>query len=365
MTTTPISVQDKAGSLAGFGRAVCLNVLTATALLMPMAGMAQSSFQFGVAGHAFANNADDAVLRRVLADSDGENLAFLIVNGIKASSEPCSDSLYEERRDLLQTAQHGVVVALAASDWVSCRNQSGNAAIERLNRLREILFTDEFSLGATRIPLLRQSLMPQFRSYAENARWEFGDILFATINIPVTNNHFVQEGGRNGEFEDRLIANKDWLQRLFKLAAQRRLPGIVLFCDGNPLTQPGQRPFLLHGQRDGFAEMRLRINQLAAGYHGKVLLIHGENLKSDPSANGIVWHHNLGSLGVASGWARLKVDNHSATLFALVSNSKTGKNNKNRKSAPITPQYPASHQYPASPELPQSTEQPVLPEQSQ
>jgi len=359
MTTTLTSVQGKAGILASLGRTVCMAALTMTALLNPMVSMAQSSFQFGVVGHSFASNADDAVLRRALADSDNENLAFLIVNGIKASGEPCSDSLYEERRDLLQTSQHGVVVAVAASDWVSCRNQSGNVAIERLNRLRELLFTDEFSLGATRIPLLRQSLMPQFRAYAENARWEFGDILFATINIPVTNNHFVQEGGRNGEFEDRLIANKDWLQRLFKLAAQRRLPGIVLFCDANPLAQPGQRPFLLRGQRDGFAEMRLRINQLAAGYHGKVLLVHGESLKSESSANGIVWHHNLGSLGVASGWVRLKVDNHSTALFALAGNGKNGKSTKNRKSTPIVPQYPAS------PQLPQSTEQPEPTEQSQ
>ena len=194
--------------------------------------------------------------------------------------------------------------------------------------------------------------MPQFRAYAENARWEFGDILFATINIPVTNNHFVQEGGRNGEFEDRLIANKDWLQRLFKLAAQRRLPGIVLFCDGNPLAPPGQRPFLLHGQRDGFAEIRQRINQLAAAYHGKVLLVHGESLKSEASTNGIIWHRNLGSLGVASAWVRLKVDNRSATLFSLIANGRAGKSTRVRKSMPPAQLYPPAQ------ELPQSIEQP-------
>lgn len=339
-----ICVSRQANYLSRLGNTVCITVLILAVLLTPKLGLAQTSFQFGVVGHAFANHADDAVLRRALTDSNDENLAFLVVNGIKASGEPCTDSLYEERRDLLQTAQHGVVVSLAASDWVNCRNQSGDVSIERINRLRELLFTDEFSLGEARIPLLRQSLMPQFRAYAENARWEFGNILFATINIPVTNNHFVQEGGRNGEFEDRLIANKDWLQRLFKLATQRRLPGIVLFCDGNPLAQSNQRPFLLHGQRDGFAEMRLRINQLAAGYHGKVLLIHGESLKSESSANGIVWHHNLGSLGVASGWLRLKVDNRSTALFSVAINSRAEKSTNIRKNMPLAPQSPQPQQ---------------------
>ena len=157
---------SQSGSLCRLGSVVCTTALSIMAMLTPLRCMAQSSFQFGVVGHAFSNTADDTVLRRTLADSDEENLAFLVVNGIKASGEPCIDSLYQERRDLLQTAQHGVVVALAASDWVNCHNQSGNVAIERLSRLREILFTDEFSLGATRIPLLRQSLMPQFRAYA-------------------------------------------------------------------------------------------------------------------------------------------------------------------------------------------------------
>src|SRR5450830_187085 len=290
-------------------------ILVAGLVLAP-ATLAQDSFQFGVIGHSFGANPDEEILRKALADSDADNLAFVVVNGIKANNEPCSDALYSARRDLIKQAENGVIVSLAASDWVGCRNRNVSVAIERLNRLRDLFFADEFSFGGTRLPLLRQSITPKFRSFAENARWEFGNVLFATINIPSSNNHFVQDSGRNSEFEDRLIANRDWLQRLFSQASQKKLDGIVLFSDGNPLAQPSQRPFLLRGQRDGYAEMRQRITTLAATFRGKVLVVHGENLK-DESNEHIVWRRNLGNLGVASGWSKLVVDSKVPALFLL------------------------------------------------
>jgi hypothetical protein len=283
---------------------------------------AQNSFQFGVIGHAFASGHDETILRKALADSDADNLAFVVVNGIKSAGEPCSDTLYNARRELIRQAENGIIVSLAASDWVGCRNRNNSVAIERLNRLRDLFFTDEFSFGASKIPLLRQSITPKFRSYAENARWEFGNVLFATINLPSGNNHFVQEGGRNSEVEDRLIANRDWLQRLFAQAAQKKLTGIVLFCDGDPLAQPSRRPFLLRGQRDGYAETRQRITTLAAAFKGKVLVVHSESLKDDATDH-IVWRRNLGSLGVNAGWIKLAVGSDAVNLFSLVNAGKS------------------------------------------
>jgi len=298
--------------------------LLGAALCAAPVSWAQDSFHFGVIGHSFSGNPDEGVLRRALDESDADNLAFVVVNGIKSAAEPCSDALYSARRDLLKEAENGVIVSLAASDWVGCRNKNGSVAIERLNRVRELFFPDEFSFGASKVPLFRQSVTPKFRSYTENARWEFGNVLFATVNLPAANNHFLQDGGRNSEFEDRLIANKDWLQRLFTFATQKKLAGIVLFADGNPLAQPSQRPFLLRGQRDGFAETRQRIITLAAAFKGKVLLVHGETLKDESNA-GIVWRRNLGSIGVASGWSKFSVDSGTAALFTLSNSSRATK----------------------------------------
>lgn len=303
----------RAGATAAF--------LHAVIVLATPAAIAQDSFQFGVISHAFGANAGQATLRAALIESDADNLAFVVVNGIKSASEPCSDALYSARHDLLEEAENGIIITLAASDWMMCRNRNGSLAGDRLNRLRELFFSEEFSFGASKLPLLRQSLTPKFRSYAENARWEFGKVLFATINLPSPNNHFVLDGGRNSEFEDRLIANKDWLQRLFLLATQKKLTGVVLFADGNPLALSSQRSFL-HGQRDGFAETRQRITTLAAQFHGKVLLIHGANPQSASQAS-IVWHGNLGSIAVVPGWSKFAIGDNDAWIKLVHSSQAT------------------------------------------
>lgn len=302
-------------------RLFCAVILFCCALGAGQAAQAQDSFRFGVIGHTFAGDPDGRMLHAALDASDADNLAFVVVNGIKSAGEPCTDELYSARHSLLEAAGNGVIVSLAASDWVGCRDRQGPNAMERLNRVRDLFFADEFSFGSTRLPLLRQSLTPKFRSFAENARWEIGRVLFATVHLPATNNHFLPDGGRNSEFEDRQIANRDWLNRLFSLAAHKKLQGVVLFADGNPLAQPSQRPFLLHGKRDGFAEARRLLNTLAGNFRGKVLIVHGETLKNESNAH-IIWHRNLGSIGVASGWSTIAVDSANPALFILADTAK-------------------------------------------
>lgn len=281
--------------------------------------MAQpSQFNFAVIAHA-ANGADDTALRAAIAETDADNLAFVVANGIKSNSEPCSDSLYTSRKELLNEAKNGLIVSLTASDWSECRNlKNRSAAVERLNRLRELFFTDEFSFGASKIPVIRQSGTSKFRNYAENTRWEIGTVMFATINLPANNNHYRTEAGRNSEFEDRLIANRDWLQRIFAFAARKKMAGIVLFCDGDPLAKPGLlQLFDLNRKRDGFAEVRGQINALAAKFSIKVLVIHGQEETKPATPSSIIWRDNVGDLALGGGWSKISVNSSAPALFAI------------------------------------------------
>ncbi|MEB0135176.1 hypothetical protein QN362_07515 [Actimicrobium sp. CCC2.4] len=251
----------------------------------------------------------DNALERAIADTDDDNLAFVVVNGIKAADAACSDAVYLERKILLDSAKNGVILSMAGSDWTACRNTAGQSiAMERLTRLRDLFFTGEFSFGASRIPLLRQSGTPKFRSYAENAHWEVGTIQFATINLPADNNHFLAAAGRNSEFEDRQIANHAWLQRLIANATHRKLAALVLFCDGN-LMLPKKNP----PPRDGFAQLRGQLTQLAAGYPGKVLLVHdGAGATGD-----IRWRDKVGTLAVGAAGVRLTIAPDGPALFVV------------------------------------------------
>lgn len=277
-----------------------------------------SDFAFGVIGQTIRTPNDSAPLVQAITESDADSLAFVVADGFKRADESCSDDFYQQRYNVLANAKNGLILALAAGDWSECKTGSGRVdGIERLNRLRELFFSDEFSLGASKIPLLRQSITPKFRSYVENARWEVGNIVFTAFNLPAGNNRYRTEAGRNSEFEDRAIATREWLRRTFNNAALRKSAGIVLICDGDPFVKNGQaRLFESNARRDGYAEVRQQLTTLAAKFPGKVLLIHNRTDAKMPHVDKITWRGNMGELEVDTGWVKVAVKPGSATLFA-------------------------------------------------
>jgi len=284
---------------------------------------AARGFQFGVIGHAFKGASDEAALKRAIADTAQADPAFIVATGVKAANEPCSDRLYAQRRELLNESAQPMIVSLAGSDWSACLNSAGRSnAIERLNRLRELFYGDGESLGARRIQLTRLSSTAKFRSYAENAHWEYGRVLFATVNLPANNNHYRPEAGRNSEYEDRLVANRAWLHRLFTLATRQKLQGLVLFSDGDVGLQADEGFSLLpsfQSKQDGFAEPRRQIQAMAEKFKGKVLLVDAQ--KSAAAGAGaepaIHWRGNVGHLSLGAEWAEVRVAPDAATLFTI------------------------------------------------
>jgi hypothetical protein len=271
-----------------------------------------SDFAFGVVAQPGKAPTDAAPLEQALAESDADNLAFVAVDGFKRVDEPCGDALYNQRFALLSGAKNGIVLVPAGSDWGDCRSPAGKQdSLERLQRLRELFYPDEFSMGSSKIPLIRQSITPKFRLYAENTRWEVGGVLFTSLNLPANNNRYRTDAGRNSEFEDRAVATREWLHRSFTNAKFKGMAGIVLICDGDPLTKPPKGV-----QHDGFAEVRQQLLQLAAKFPGKVLLIHNHIDNKTAPSHGIVWHGNLGDLELSGSWTKVIVKPNDPALFS-------------------------------------------------
>jgi hypothetical protein len=297
---------------------LCVSVLVFSLLTAasPLFAASSGEFGFGVIAHGFKDGADESTLRETIASTDAKNLAFVVANGIKSSKEPCGDSLYLHRKKLLSTAKNGLIVTIAGSDWIGCVSDEGQpVALERLNRLREIFFSDEYSLGESKLPISRQSGIAKFRGYGENARWEVNGVEFASINLPADNNHYLAAAGRNSEFEDRVIANRSWMQRIFRTANHRKSIGIVLFFDGDPLISRAKEQKGNDGRRDGFMEFRREVRTLASRYHGQVLLVHGST--GGDQANQIRWNANVGDLSVPRGWKRINVAPGTVAVFTL------------------------------------------------
>ena len=277
------------------------------------------AFSFAVIAPPSTAVSSETVLAEAIAQSNHDKPAFVVVNGIKANTEPCTDSLYQNRKSLLAEAKSSVVVSIAASDWVGCKNAKDKPSeIGRLNRLRELFFADNISMGSNKMPLARQSDTAKFRSYPENAHWQVADVLFATINLPSDNNHYLPEAGRNSEFEDRAIANRDWLARVFTLARRKKMAGIVLFCDGNPLSVPSRAKISsLKGRRDGFIEVRQQLSELNRKFPGKVLLVHRQNQTKPATGVEIVWQGKIGAVALDTGLIKLNATRKSSALFSI------------------------------------------------
>ncbi|MRW86584.1 hypothetical protein GJ698_21155 [Pseudoduganella sp. FT26W] len=295
----------------------------ATARAAPITASAPvRAFAFGVIGHPLQHGRDEAALKRAIADVAQTTPAFVVATGIKAATEPCSDKLYAQRRDLLNESAAPMVVSLAGSDWSACLNSAGRSnAIERLNRLREVFYVDSESLGARKLQVTRLSSTAKFRSYAENSHWEYGKVLFATINLPANNNHYRPEAGRNSEFEDRLVANRAWLHRLFTLAERQKMQGLVLFSDGDAGVTAEEGFSLLASfqtKQDGFAEVRKQIRGMAEKYKGKVLLIDAQPVQQGAQGEpAIQWRENVGHVTMTSDWAEVHVTPGAAALFSI------------------------------------------------
>lgn len=308
-------------------RRAFLAALSAAALLAASAVMAAPAqrhmHSFGVIGHSFANGGDEEKLKQSIIESSESALAFVVLTGIKSEKEPCSDKVYLERRKLIENARRPMIVMPSSTDWSGCKNSAGRtAAIERLNRLRELYYAEPESLGRRKIEVTRQSANAKFRAYAENSYWVEGNVLYATIDIPANNNHYLPEAGRNSEFEDRLVANRYWLNRVFALARAKKHDAVVLFSEGAispPVQEKGFRALLARNRRpqDGFDAPRRQVAQLASKFAGKVLLVDTVAAPGSKAEPAIEWHENVGHVSAGSRALEVHVSRDVDVQFSL------------------------------------------------
>lgn len=296
-------------------------LLLAACALARADGQVDDAHRFAVIGHGFADMGDSH-LKRAIEETGDKEVAFVVVTGIKGGNENCSDKLYQKRRELIADAPRPMIMLPAGSDWTECKNSAGRTdAIERLNRLRELFYAEPNSLGERKLALTRQSMSPRWRSYAENAHWSVGKVLYATVNMPADNNHYLTAAGRNSEYEDRLVATRYWLNRLFAIARRDKLEALVLFSEGDlkALSQPTGLRALLRAalpENDGFAETRRQVLTLAQKFPGKVLLVDSARLPKGAKP-AIEWRGNVGHLSVGAQAVEVEEDPALKGLFKV------------------------------------------------
>lgn len=227
------------------------------------------------------NDGQARLLASTLDDIGHDSDLVIHLGNLKGENERCDDALYLRRRELLDSSLVPLVLLPGDNDWADCAlRAAGNfAPFERLTRLREIFYERPDSLGATRIPLSRQSETSRFRGYPENARWTADGLMFVTVNVPGGQNNFQRGAGRNGELEERALANNAWLRQAFAIASRDDTKAVIVAFHADPDFSRQDA----NDRNDAYAGFKQQLVQLAGHFKGQVLLLHGsEKPLQDP-----------------------------------------------------------------------------------
>jgi hypothetical protein len=242
-------------------------------------------FSFGVLSGTMRSAESEVATQRLLeAIGLEQQIAFVVYDGnLKSATERCDDALYETRQQVLQTSRAPLVFAAGQHDWAECdRTTAGGYDVaERLDFLRRTLFADNASLGQTALAMTHESEVTRFHAYRENVRWLYDDTVFVTLNVVGGNNHYLNAGGRNGEYDDRAIATAFWLEHAAEFARRHGAHALVVFVQANPNFQRYERAerfswieFGRERPRDGYLEFKRSLVKAAQTFRGPVIVIH-------------------------------------------------------------------------------------------
>jgi hypothetical protein len=301
-------------------------------LCLALAGCAAKAphpeaFSFAVIGDAPYDAREERDFDAMLAAMGAEPLAFVIhVGDFKAGGgSPCTDALYADRRKRLDASRHALVLTPGDNDWTDCRRASNGKSdpLERLARLREVFFSDGWSLGRTRIPLARQEACAERDGIAcrcpglpENRLWTRGGVVFATVHMVGSNDNRGFDSANDAEQGCRAAANRAWIENALRLAETSRSRGLVITAQANPWETSRERiydPFLAQ-----VAAGARRLGRPLLFIHGDTHTYRFDQPLRDGHGKAVANAWRLESYGSpVVGWVRVTVDPGDERLFRV------------------------------------------------
>jgi hypothetical protein len=149
---------------------------------------------------------------------------------------PCADETFSDRLNLAQESVHPFIFVPGDNDWTDCHRAKPTTydPLERLDKLRQVFYPGEQSLGKQKIALERQSKNSQYSKFRENVRWTYGDVMFVTLHIVGSNNNFGRTPEMDQEYTERNDADLEWLHESFELAKRNDNKAVMVIAHANP-----------------------------------------------------------------------------------------------------------------------------------
>ncbi len=193
------------------------------------------------------------------------------VGDIKSGGSVCNDEAFLTVRELFNRFEQPLVYTPGDNEWTDCHRKSCGAydPLERLEKIRQLFFAGDESLGKNTMRLSSQASETRFARYVENRRWSQGRVTFSTIHLVGSNNNLQPELPSSSEFAARDEANSAWLRTTFRLARERKDVAVVLAMQADTFVgEPGPA--------SGFTHWLTALRDEVARWGKPVLLIQGD-----------------------------------------------------------------------------------------
>jgi hypothetical protein len=272
-------------------------------------GNGPQHYVVGLFGDMPYGDAGRAQYPNVIADMNTQNLAFSVFDGdIKNGSEPCyadvdgsaqaagKPDIYRYARNLFMQQRNPVVVVPGDNEWTDCDRPATKGpvfdAVDRLGYERTVLYdydpatgrSNPNSLGQRTIAITRQSDVDPSYQYPENARWTWGPVTYVGLNVPGSNNDWINDGDTtNGpvaeaqaEYTARNAANLAWLSESFAAAKAAGSKAVMIVLQAD-MFGPGSPFPTTTDPTDHFADTRNAIADAAIAFGGPVVVVNGDS----------------------------------------------------------------------------------------
>ncbi len=202
------------------------------------------------------------------------------IGDFKSGSTQCSDEEFSNQLAHFQEFSGALVYTPGDNEWTDChrRNNGAYDPLERLQKLREMFFSEGRSLGARPIAVENQSrITPGRAGFVENQRFMRDSVLFVTVHIVGSNNNFeVRDPKAVAEFMQRDAANVEWIRDAYALAETRGASALVFAFQADVLDT--RSPFEDFPPWSGFrSSIGETLLPLAARWGRPVLMISGDS----------------------------------------------------------------------------------------
>lgn len=250
-------------------------------------------FSFALWGDMpYVKNGDAPKIQALIDDINASNVAFTVFDGdIKDGSSRCDDVQYTNAVDRFNSFKKPMVYVPGDNEWTDCHrtNNGGFNNLERLNHIRQVMFSNPDSFGRKKMKLEHQG-----GEYIENTRWTRGNVVFVGLNAPGSNNNKVSSDAEcknksarsledcaadNVEYLARSAANIEFVKESFQKAKDSNARGLVIAMQADPsFDLPETETFnerTLPGF-DGFTEFLKVLEEETNNFPGEVVLVHGD-----------------------------------------------------------------------------------------